>query len=81
MMDLPRMKKALAVLAGTAVASGCFDTLRLNDAPGCPGSHGRGLSFLLIIRGHWRFFMKELLPPLPGKLTPLHPVHFNHQGA
>jgi hypothetical protein len=22
-----------------------------------------------------------LMPPLPGKLTPLHPVHFNHQGA
>lgn len=20
-------------------------------------------------------------PPLPGKLTPLHPDHFNHQGA
>jgi hypothetical protein len=21
------------------------------------------------------------LPPLPGKMTPLHPDHFNHQGA
>ena len=20
-------------------------------------------------------------PPLPGKMTPLHPVHVNHQGA
>ncbi|MFM9101378.1 MAG: hypothetical protein ACKOPS_08590, partial [Cyanobium sp.] len=20
-------------------------------------------------------------PPLPGKMTPLHPDHFNHQGA
>ncbi len=23
----------------------------------------------------------ELNPPLPGKMTPLHPVHVNHQGA
>ncbi len=23
----------------------------------------------------------ELEPPLPGKLTPLHPDHFHHQGA
>jgi len=22
-----------------------------------------------------------LVPPLPGKMTPLHPVHVNHQGA
>jgi hypothetical protein len=21
------------------------------------------------------------IPPLPGKMTPLHPVHVNHQGA
>jgi len=23
----------------------------------------------------------QLWPPLPGKMTPLHPEHFNHQGA
>jgi hypothetical protein len=23
----------------------------------------------------------QLLPPLPGKLTPLHSGHFHHQGA
>jgi hypothetical protein len=23
----------------------------------------------------------DLIPPLPGKLTPLHPDHFFHQGA
>jgi hypothetical protein len=22
-----------------------------------------------------------LIPPLPGKMTPLHPDHFHHQGA
>jgi transposase-like protein len=25
--------------------------------------------------------LKELEPPLPGKLTPLHRDHFHHQGA
>ena len=27
------------------------------------------------------FLLLVALPPLPGKLTPLHPDHFHHQGA
>jgi hypothetical protein len=26
-------------------------------------------------------YTNPLVPPLPGKMTPLHPVLFNHQGA
>ena len=30
---------------------------------------------------HISYCIWWLLPPLPGKMTPLHSDHFNHQGA
>jgi hypothetical protein len=27
------------------------------------------------------YMLAFLFPPLPGKMTPLHPDHFHHQGA
>lgn len=39
-----------------------------------------------LLAAGWHIYQKllvigELVPPLPGKMRPLHPDHFNHQGA
>ena len=39
----------------------------------------------ILVEGLWRAFNVDgvgvSVPPLPGKMTPLHPAYFNHQGA